>query len=209
MNEMDCASISKANAKKIADHIRIEESAHTSGPIGQLNDCLRKELICWAVITYKSRYPDTSLIEFTADQAFTEALLKLHNDALSGNISDRGASIKTVLFTFFKFKLMELLQKENRRMEKERRYFATNDPANESEDRMDQNDITYALLRRALANMKAKDQEIITQRHLHQETPESIAEKLNISTEAVNNKLYRSMKRLKKEIKKLKSHGNI
>lgn len=208
MNEMDCASISKANAKKIADHIRIGEGALTPGPIGRLNDCLRKELICWAVITYKSRYPDPTLIEFTADQAFTEALLKLHNDALSGNISDRGASVKTVLFTFFKFKLMELLQKENRRMEKERQYIVTNDSDNVSEA-IDTENITYALLRKALANMKAKDQEIITQRHLNQENPESIAEKLNISVEAVNNKLYRSMKRLKEEIKKLKSHGNI
>src|ERR1700761_4619667 len=125
---MDCVALGKTNVKKIADQIRFNEDSRTEGPIGQLNNCLRKELVCWAVITYKYRYPDIAFIEFNADQAFTEAILKLRNDAMTGNITDRGATIKTVMFTFFKIKLMELLQKETRRQEKEKQYVAAIHP---------------------------------------------------------------------------------
>jgi len=114
------------------------------------------------------------------------------------------------VFTFFKVKLQELLQQENRRNLKEadyKRYMSTAaDPVPETPPA--ESPWGYQLLMQAIERLRKRDQQIILRRHLLQEKPEQIALHLNITPLAVNNKLYRAMKRLKVEIAKMTDHGN-
>lgn len=205
----DCKTLYKTNAKTFSDEISQAENGALNNPLNNLANCLRKELICWAVITYKTNYSDQSFIEFTADIAFTEAIMKLREEALDGRITDKGATIKTLVFTYFKVKLRELLQQENRRSRKEDdfkkqtaitvdHFFDT--PPLESQWQ-------YQVLMQAIEQLSKKDKQIILQRHLLQEKPEQIADHLKITPLAVNNKLYRAMKRLKGEIQKILHNG--
>lgn len=209
MHTKDCGTLYKINAKTFADEISQFEIASFNNPLNDLSTCLRKELIYWAIITYKTNYTDHSFIEFIADMAFTEAILKFRDDALDGKITDKGATIKTLVFAFFKIKLKELLQQETRRSKKEndfREHAAiTADATFEAPPLESQ--LQYKVLMQAIERLRKKDKQIILRRHLLQEKPEQIAVHLKITSLAVNNKLYRAMKRLKDEINKIVNDG--
>ena len=160
-----------------------------------LYGCLKKSFIKWATIAYNS-YP-YDFIEQLSDNSFTDCILKFKEVASGKGLYVGNASIKTVVFAFFKNTLRENLQKENRLAAKYQHVNLEDaGTAVEIDDDVNKENL-YRLLETALRQMKEDDRQIITWRHMEEKSNEEIASLLNITVPSATNRIYRCMERLK------------
>lgn len=195
MNTQTCKDLLQADIDTIADAFSNGVQQKTEKILSCLYGCLKKSFIKWAGIAYNS-YPG-EFIEQVSDHSFTDSILKFTEVATGKGLYKGNASIRTVVFAFFRNKLRENLQKE-------RRYAARHQlvqvadaiPAADTDDHASREQL-YRALEAAMLQMKEEDRQIITWRHIDEKTNEEIADLLNITVPSATNRIYRCMERLK------------
>ena len=174
----------KTNLKQTADRI-----------INCLFKCFKQIFIKWALISYH-QYPEDFLL-FISENSFTDSILKFREVAASNGLRAGNATVKTVFFAFFKNKLRENLQKENRFAEKQQRLNVLHEAVLENNEKAFEKEMLYRSMELSLQKMGTGDRQIITWRHLEEKSNVEIAELLGISTPAATNRIYRCMQRLR------------
>src|SRR5690606_36370076 len=81
--------------------------------------CYKSLFVKWAKITYRNHPPD--LIEFIADNSFTDAVLKMKEAAGRNELYKSNAGVKTVLFHYCRNMLLSHLTNETRLTEKKKK----------------------------------------------------------------------------------------
>ena len=195
MNAQSCKDLLQANIDSIADAFSNGVQQKTDRILSCLYSCLKKSFIKWAGIAYK-HYP-AEFIEQVSDSSFTDGILKFTEVAAGKGLYNGNASIRTVVFAFFRNKLRENLQKERRYAARHRQ-----SPLEESVIAVETEEPTnteqlYGVLTAALRQMKEEDRQIITWRHIDEKSNEEIAALLNITVASATNRIYRCMERLK------------
>jgi hypothetical protein len=151
----------------------------------------------WAKKIYYKE--NTAEIEIIAETAFADGVLKMNEKISTNQLIESNATIKTTLFSFCKFKLLEHLQKENRYQKKIatlQYLFQDHDNINKSND--DNFEMLLLKLNDACKQMTRDEIKLIKWRHIDLKTNEEMAKLLNMSVPALTNKLYRAMTKLKK-----------
>jgi len=174
----------KNNLKQTADRI-----------INCLYKCFKQIFIKWALISYH-QYPEDFLL-FISENSFTDSILKFKEVAASNGLYAGNATVKTVFFAFFKNKLRENLQKENRLAEKQQRLRVLPEPVLENNEKAFEKEKLYQSIEQSLLKMEAIDRKIIIWRHLEEKSNVEIAQLLGISKAAATNRIYRCMERLR------------
>ena len=175
----------KNNQSKISERI-----------ISCFYSCYQSLFLKWAKIAYK-RYP-ADLIEFAANNSFTDGVLKLKESASRNELYRSNATIKTVLFHYCRNMLLGHLTNEKRLAEKNKKlepllsdetaYYET---GNEIKENRHEN------VMRALAKMSVADRQIIQWRHIEEKSNDEIAQLLAITVPSATNRIYRCMQRLR------------
>lgn len=170
-----------------------------------LNKCLRPVFLKWASLTYPHYTKET--IEFNADISFTDAVLKIQDQASEGKLYKGNAIIKTVVFIFFRNMLRDNLQRHNRLEEKNKKFAKSNytDIQYNILGEHDDKETKMAILERALSLMNPADRQIIMWRHVDGKKNDEIAELLKINIPSATNRIYRCMERLKAAMEKIQS----
>jgi len=195
MNPSMCKDLLQAKIGTVATAFSNGLQNTTDKILSCLYGCLKKSFIKWATIAYKG-YPN-NFIDYISDHSFTDCILKFQEFASGKGLYHGNASIKTVVFAFFKNALRENLQRESRLAAKYH-HLNPEDTAIAVETGDDGNRETlYRSLEAALLQMKAEDRQIITWRHIDEKTNEEIARLLNITVPSATNRIYRCMERLK------------
>lgn len=171
--------------------------------------CYQAQFVKWATITYQ-QYP-ADLIEFAANNAFTDAVLKLKEAASQGDLYQGNASVKTVLFHYCRNILLGYLTTEKRLYEKNKKLEAhfSDDPAYSSIEA--QNEVLekrHENVMRALAKMAAADRQIIQWRHIEEKSNDEIATLLAITVASATNRIYRCMQRLRELVEEVDKKNN-
>ncbi len=153
----------------------------------------------WTKITYH-RYP-ADMIEFAANNSFTDGVLKLTEAASRNELYQSNASVKTVLFHYCRNILLSYLKNEKRLAEKNKKLELllsgeTGYSAGETENEISENRQRHFM--RALAKMDAADRQIIQWRHIEEKSNDEIAGLLAITVASATNRIYRCMQRLRK-----------
>ena len=183
----------KSNRQDISDPI-----------VSCLYSCYRSLFVKWVKITYHS-YPD-DMIEFAADSAFTDGVLKLKESAVMGELYQGNASVKTVLFHYCRNMLLRYLKDEKRLAEKNKRLelllsneagFAANPIENEIKEKR------LGYIMKALTKMSAADRQIIQWRHIEEKSNDEIARLLAITVASATNRIYRCMQRLRELVEEM------
>ncbi|MFT3945333.1 MAG: sigma-70 family RNA polymerase sigma factor [Agriterribacter sp.] len=166
--------------------------------------CYRPLFIKWAKITYTHYPADT--IEFAADNAFTDAVLKLKEAAVRDELYQSNASVKTILFHYCRNMLLGHLTNEKRQAEKNRKLQSlfsdeTGYTPGESEEEVKEQQHRHIM--QALAKMPDADRQIIQWRHIEERSPDEIAILLAIKVPSATNRIYRCMQRLKEMVEEM------
>jgi RNA polymerase sigma factor (sigma-70 family) len=158
--------------------------------------CFQHEFIKWALIIHKNHPKE--FIDFTAKNAFTDAVLKLQEKASSGYLYDGNASIKTILFSFYRLTLLEHLQKAKRESHYHKKFInSLNNENHITASDTNDNEIHIKNLEKALDELDKADKQIIIWRHFDEKNLEEIASLLGIHKTSATNRLYRCMQRLR------------
>jgi RNA polymerase sigma factor (sigma-70 family) len=193
----DCEQFLKNNLNKIAEIFKSNIKQDADKIISCFYSCFKDAFIKWTLVMY-NRYPE-DFINFISDISFTDGILKFTEKAAAGDIYDSNTTIKTVLFSFYRNKILENLQKEKRLLEKNKKYT----PAYKEETLEKDNEEyalrekRYSILELALAKMEPTDRQIIIWRHLEEKSCDEIADLLAINKESATNRIYRCMQRLR------------
>ena len=168
-----------------------------------INNCLRKIFIKWAQIRYSGKPVEQIL--FIADIAFTDGVLKFKEKVEKYELYDGNVSIKTVVFNFFRNKLLENLKKEDRLDKKIQKYSddKNNETAINEVDSLKKEE-QFMMLEQAMKQLEPEDRQIILWRHIENKKPEEIAQLLDITIPSAGNRIYRCMERLRKLLNKNK-----
>jgi RNA polymerase sigma factor (sigma-70 family) len=140
------------------------------------------------------------MIEFAANNAFTDGVLKLKESASRGELYQSNASVKTVLFHYCRNMLLGHLTNEKRLIEKNKRVehlFLDETAYNIAETGNEVKEKRHANVMRALAKMSAADRQIIRWRHIEEKSNDEIAKLLAITVASATNRIYRCMQRLR------------
>ena len=170
--------------------------------------CYLPLFLKWAKITYQ-RYP-ADMIEFAANNSFTDGVLKLKESASLDKLYQSKASVKTILFHFCRNILLGHLTNEKRLAEKNKRMepffsyeaeYSTDETENEIIEKR-HNDVM-----RALAKMSAADTQIIQWRHIEGKSNDDIAGLLAITVASATNRIYRCMQRLRELVDEMQQNN--
>ena len=159
--------------------------------------CFKVLFVKWSVVFYNN-YPE-SFITNLAESSFSDSVLKFKEAATHKGLYN-GASIKTILFAFYRNKLREYIQTESRILKKEKLFIDHFDKGiftDIEDDSQDGKERLYILLEKALEKMHPNDSKIVLWRHKEEKSNEEIARLLNITKAAATNRIYRCMVRLK------------
>lgn len=171
--------------------------------------CYKSLFVKWAKITYH-HYP-TDLIEFAANNSFTDAVLKMKEAASRNELYKSNAGAKTVLFHYCRNMLLSYLTDENRLTEKKKKLQLLHDandgyPLGESENEITEQRLK--LVMQALEKMSAADRQIIQWRHIDEKSNDEIATLLAITIASATNRIYRCMQRLRELVEEGQSKVN-
>jgi RNA polymerase sigma factor (sigma-70 family) len=159
-------------------------------------NCCNKEFVKWAMITYKG-YP-VDFIESLANMAFTDTVITFSEKAAAGKIYQDKATIRTILFGIYRYKILEQLKKEKRIADKKEKYAAeNNETISNPENAGTGKESLYKILEQALAKMDTDDRQIIIWRHIEEKKCDEIAAILAINKSSATNRIYRCMERLR------------
>jgi RNA polymerase sigma factor (sigma-70 family) len=171
--------------------------------------CYQSLFIKWATITYQ-HYP-ADLIEFAANNSFTDAVLKLKEAASQGELYQGNASVKTVLFHYCRNILLGYLTNEKRLHEKNKKleaHFFDQPAYNIAETQNEVKEKRQENVMRALAKMSAADRQIIQWRHIDEKSNDEIAALLAITVASATNRIYRCMQRLRELVEEMDKKNN-
>jgi RNA polymerase sigma factor (sigma-70 family) len=166
--------------------------------------CYRLLFVKWAKITYQS-YPD-DMIEFAANNSFTDGVLKLKESAGRDELYQSNASVKTVLFHYCRNILLGYLTNEKRLAEKNKKLaphfsYETGYHTGETENEIKEN--RHKNVMQALAKMSGGDRQIIQWRHIEEKSNDEIAGLLAINVASATNRIYRCMQRLRERVEEM------
>lgn len=174
----------------------------------QIIECLyssyRTQFVTWAKIAYP--YYDNHAIEFTANNSFTDGVLKFQEAAGKGALYQSNASVKTVLFHYCRYKLLAHLKDEERLIQKNRKlsfHLQNENSCNIVETETEMQEKRHVFIMQALKKMSAADRQIIQWRHIEEKSNDEIAVLLAIKVESATNRIYRCMQRLRKLIEEM------
>lgn len=196
MKSTDCQEL--LNMEVISSAFKNQQHHIAERVISCFYSCFRLPYIKWAKITYK-HYPD-DVIEFAADNSFTDGVLKLKESASSNKLYHSKASVKTVLFHYCRNVLLGYLKTEIRLTEKNKkleRFLLNQSGYHSIETEEDITEIRHENLMRALANMTVADRLIVQWRHIEEKSNDEIAGLLAITVASATNRIYRCMQRLR------------
>ncbi len=171
--------------------------------------CYRLLFIKWAKITYQ-RYPE-DMIEFAANNSFTDGVMKLRESAGRDELYQSSASVKTVLFHFCRNLLLGHLTSEKRLAEKKQKlapFIAGEITGNAVEAEGTVEEDRCRNLARALEKMPAADRQIIRWRHLEGKSNDEIARLLAITVASATNRIYRCMQRLRELVDDMENENH-
>ncbi len=195
MNSTTCRQL--LNIKTISSAFKNNQEDISKSIISCFYSCYQSTFIKWAKITYR-HYP-TDIIEFAANNAFTDGVLKLKESASRGALYHGNASVKTVLFQYCRYKLLGYLKDEERLAEKNKKlvlHFLDNTD-NAIETVFEVKERKHENIMQALAKIPAADRQIIQWRHLEEKSVDEIAGLLAIKVTSATNRIYRCMQRLR------------
>lgn len=188
----------KNNRRNISDRI-----------ISCFYSCYQSLFIKWAKITYK-HYP-ADVIEFAANNSFTDGVLKLKESASRNELYQGKASVKTVLFHYCRNMLLGHLTNEKRLAEKNKKLeplFSHETGHHTGEMENDVKENRHEDIMRALAKMSVADRQIIQWRHIEEKSNDEIAALLAITVGSATNRIYRCMQRLRKLVEGIEEKDN-
>jgi RNA polymerase sigma factor (sigma-70 family) len=168
-------------------------------------NCFREVFLKWALITYKA-YP-VETIAFIAENSFTDSVLKFQRAIKEKGLYEGKATIKTILFTYFRNTMLENIQTERRLLEKKGKltsYLDTETSYNNIYTSDDTKENLLLKLENAISKMGPQDRQIVLWRHIELKSNEEIAILLNITIPSATNRIYRCMERLRKQIENYK-----
>lgn len=198
MTTKDCETILKSNITELSNSF-----TNTLNDLGEkfvscFFICYKSVFIQWAVLIYKGY--DKSFMQYNADNAFTDAIVKFKDAAMEGKLYEGKASLRTILFQYFRNTLRGILLNEKRQRGKQDNYGKSVGTNNltfiENEDILEK-EALYATIENALSKMNPTDKQIIVWRHLEEKPCDEIAKLLDITKEAATNRIYRCMERLR------------
>jgi RNA polymerase sigma factor (sigma-70 family) len=192
-----CQQVLKNNGESITKVFTATLKQDADKIISCFYNCLKQSFTKWAVVMYNS-YPEDTM-DFITNTAFTDSVLLFTDRAAAGKIYESNASLKTILFSFYKNKVLEQLQKENRLAAKNKKLVLDNtqeltwipDDTNTAAEKR------FTTLQQALAKMAPADRQIIIWRHLQEKNCDEIATLLGITVTSATNRIYRCMQRLR------------
>ncbi len=203
MTTTDCETILKSNITALSNSFSDTLSGLGEKIVSCFFLCYKVIFVNWAVVMYKGY--DKNYMQYNADNAFTDAVVKFKDAAVDGKLYEGTASLRTILFQYFRYTLLSILQSERRQQGKEENYGKIMDINNqtfiENEDVI-KKEAMFAKLDDALNKMNPTDKQIIIWRHLEEKPCDEIARLLDISKEAATNRIYRCMERLRNLIGK-------
>ncbi|GAB3421711.1 RNA polymerase sigma factor [Niabella aquatica] len=171
--------------------------------------CYRPLFIQWAKITYH-RYP-ADIIEFAANNSFTDGVLKLKESAHQDKLYTGRANVKTVLFHYCRNMLLGHLTNEKRLAEKNKKLYPVLSDGAQYDMNEKENELTKSreeTIAQALAKMAAADRQIIQWRHIEGKSNNEIAKLLAITAASATNRIYRCMQRLRELIGEMDKQNN-
>lgn len=187
------------NMETVSSAFKNNQSDISESIIACFYSCYRLLFVRWAKITYQHYPPD--IVEFAADNSFTDGVLKLKESASRGELYRGNASVKTVLFHYCRYKLLSYLKDEERLAKKNKKLelLVSNETGgNTGETENEVNERRHEHIMRALAKMPAADRQIIQWRHIEGRSGDEIAKLLAITVASATNRIYRCMQRLRK-----------
>jgi RNA polymerase sigma factor (sigma-70 family) len=169
-----------------------------------LYSCYRNLFLKWATITYR-KYPP-GIIEFAANNSFTDGVLKLKESGMRNELYQGNASVKTVLFQYCRYRLLGHLKEEDRRTEKNNKLMPllSGSPVHNAQEA--QNEIKekrHRHIMQALLKMPAADRQIIDWRYIDAKSNDEIAVLLAITVASATNRIYRCMQRLRELVEQM------
>jgi hypothetical protein len=115
MTKPDCTQLISERVEVIASALKRNVQELSDKIVSCCYCCFKEIFINWAVVMYQ-HYPEDT-VYFLAENAFTDGILKFREAAAKG-LYESNASLKTVLFSFYKNKLREHFQNEKRLINK-------------------------------------------------------------------------------------------
>lgn len=152
----------------------------------------------WAAIAYQQYAAD--VIEFAANNSFTDGVLKFKEAASRGELYRGNATVKTILFHYCRNMLLGYLTTERRLSEKNKKlepFFSNEVEYNVLEKESEAKEMRHENIMLALASMTVEDRQIIQWRHIEEKSNDEIAELLAIKVTSATNRIYRCMQRLR------------
>lgn len=192
--QMQCNQILSMETKALSKAFQTDVSGIPDKVLACCYECYKKIFLKWALVIYPN-YP-RDFLSGICEMAFSDCLLKFKEHAEQDRLYTSNASIKTVVFAYFKNCLRDHLQKEKRFSEKQKLY---NSQAGilDGEEKNEITEQQLVKLENALVKMDVEDRQIIIWRHVEMKTNEEIANFLSITTASATNRIYRCMQRLR------------
>ncbi len=164
-----------------------------------LFSCLKENYLKWTKIAYKNENQER--LNFIFDIAFSDAVIKFNEKTIGNELYNGNATVKTIFFSFFRFKLLEQLQNEKRNDSKYKNYITQQITSNDTD--ATNYEPLYHKLEIALRKLNDKDRRLIILRHKDGMSIAHLASELNLNINSTTNKIYRAMIKLKAIIEKL------
>jgi len=152
--------------------------------------------------------------EELASDAFNDGLMSFYYKLKKDGFEEKGAQIKSAFFSFCLFKFKGLTKTLERRFEKE----TTMDPVLPFNDKQEVHtgpitdvqdyqillDMKEEILDRALKELGERGTNLIIWKKIHKLSNEEIADKMSIQPDTVPNEVYKSFKKLKEIVDRIK-----
>ena len=193
----ECKQALNNTVENIIQYFLDKEESQCQKIVSCLYYCCKEEFVKWAAITYRKKYPG-KFIASVSEMAFTDAIVIFSEKAAAGKIYQDKASIRTILFGFFRFQLLYHIQQEKRLSQKKDRYAIENiEGVKDTDEEKKEMELLYKMLEKALGEMEANQRRAILLRHIEGKKYDEIAAILAINTNSAINHIYRCMKNLR------------
>ncbi len=196
------------NIESVSFAFKSSQSDLSDQIISCFYSCYLPLFLKWAKITYQ-HYP-ADMIEFAANNSFTDGVLKLRESASLDKLYQSKASVKTILFHYCRNILLGHLTNEKRLAEKNKRlepFFSSGAEYNTGETEYEITEKRHNDVMRALAKMPAADRQIIQWRHIEGKSNDEIAGLLAITVASATNRIYRCMQRLRELVDEMQQNN--
>ena len=150
--------------------------------------------------------------------AFSDGLMSFYYKLKNEGFEEKGAQIKTALFSFCIFKLRALIKTLGRRVTKETVTDFASQVTNAEEIQTDELaevayyelllDLEEKIYFRALQELGQRGSDLIIRKKIHKLSNEEIAHRMNIKPGSVPNEVYKAFNKLKEIVERLQKEIN-